>query len=64
MKRALLIGALALILQGCAVALPAAIMLFDATCKSGEILTTAEPHALDGHPVLQAAETVCEALAE
>lgn len=52
-----------LTLQGCALAVPAAIMLFNATCKSGEILTTAEPNALDGHPVLQAAEQACEALA-
>lgn len=63
MMRVLLLAVLALTLQGCAVALPAAVMLFDATCKSGEILTTTEPTALQGHPILQAAETACEALA-
>ena len=72
MFRALILGT-AILLSGCAAFVPAAILaveaisqaaeVTEATCKVGEDLTTAQPAVLSGHPTLQTATKVCEALA-
>lgn len=73
MMRALVLVAFSVTLSGCVAVVPAAMLLIDAvstaatvaekTCRSGEVLTETRPTLLDGHPMLQAGERACEALA-
>lgn len=73
MIRTLALAVMLMSLSGCVAVLPAALFIVNAistaatvaetTCQVGEVLTTANPTALDGHPNLQAAERACEALA-